>query len=102
RRPGPGTAAGRAVWRPLRLLLVASRLSRVSRPPGRAPARRHLPGDGRGKAAPGGLLHRRSASRSPVAALPAGDARRLRVVVVRRDRLSLARGGGGAKPVRTG
>ena len=49
------------------------------------------PGHRRRQAAAGGLLHRRSAAGAAVAAVPAGDARRARPLVVRRDRLPLAR-----------
>ena len=55
------------------------------------PARRDLPGDRRRQAAPGGLLHRRPAAGAALAALPAGDAGRRRPLVLRRDRLPLAR-----------
>ncbi len=88
---------GRAVRRPLRLLLAAPRLPGV---PGRGalpPQGRDLPRDGRRQAAPGGLLHRRPAAGAALAALPARDARRRRPLVVRRDRLSLARGRGRAR-----
>ncbi len=89
--------AGRAVRRPLRLLLAAPRLPGV---PGRGalpPQGRDLPGDGRRQAAPGGLLHRRPPAGAALAALPAGDARRRRPLVLRRDRLPLARRGGRAR-----
>ena len=66
----------------------------------RAPPGRDLPGDGRRQAAAGGLLHRRPPAGAAVAALPAGDARRARPVVLRRDRLPLAGRGGGARALR--
>ena len=52
---------------------------------------RDLPRDGRRQAAAGGLLHRRSPAGAAVAALPAGDAGGRAALVLRRDRLPLAR-----------
>ena len=57
----------------------------------RPPQGRHLSRHGRRQAASGGLLHRRPAPGSPVAALPARHARRAAPLVLRRNRLSLAR-----------
>ena len=57
----------------------------------RAPGGRDLSGNGRRQAAAGRLLHRRSAAGAAVAAVSAGDAGRRAALVVRRDRLPLAR-----------
>ena len=53
--------------------------------------RRDLPGHRRRQAAAGGLLHRRPAAGAALAALPAGDAGGRGPLVLRRDRLPLAR-----------
>ena len=90
-RAGAGAPARGAVRRPLRLLLAAPRLPRLRGRHALPPPRRDLPGHRRGQAAPGGLLHRRPPAGAALAALPAGDAGRRRPVVLRRDRLPLAR-----------
>ena len=94
RRGAAARAAARGpVRRSLRLLLAAPRLPGLPRAGARAPPRRDLPGHRRRQAAAGGLLHRRPAAGAAVAAVPARDARRRGALVVRRDRLPLARGG---------
>ena len=61
--------------------------------PHRASLRRDLSGDRRRQAAAGGLLHRRPAAGTAVAAVPGRDAGRRAALVVRRDGISLAGGG---------
>src|SRR5205085_1282803 len=89
-----GAKAGGALRRSLRLLLAAARLPGIRGAPACASKRRNLSGDRRRQAPAGRLLHRRSAAGAAVAAVSAGDAGRRASLVVRRDRLSLAGGGG--------
>ncbi len=94
RVPAARAQARGAVRRPLRLLLAAPRLPGLRGRAAGAAARRDLPGDRRRQAAAGGLLHRRPAAGAAVAALPAGHAGGRGALVLRRDRLPLARRGG--------
>src|SRR4029079_9900411 len=61
---------------------------------GGAPQGRDLPRDRRGEAGAGGLLHRGPAAGAAVSAVPRGHARGGGALVLRRDRLPRAGGGG--------
>ena len=90
--PPRETATGRSVRRSLRLLLAPARLPGLPREADRTPQGCDVPGHGRGQAAAGGFLHRRSAAGAALAALPARDAGGASALVLRRDRLPRARG----------
>ena len=92
--------AGGALRRSLRLLLAPARLPGLRGRADRAPQGRDLSGHRGRQAAAGGLLHRRPPAGAAVAALPAGHAGRRAALVLRRDRLPLARGGGGQAALR--